>query len=110
MPGRIWASEQKYNIIMKLFQNTNITIAEICRYRGMAGTLFYKRKGQFLEGKDADGALIKENEKLKSVIGEMTSANEILKNYNNSIKFNKNKYATSCKITEWPILYNIFHG
>ena len=35
------------------------------------------RKG--LEGKDPDKALMKENENLKSIIGEMTIANEILK-------------------------------
>ena len=32
-----------------------------------------------LEGKDPDKSLIKENEKLRSIIGEMTIANEILK-------------------------------
>ena len=35
------------------------------------------RKG--LEGKDPDTALIRENENLKAIIGEMTIANEILK-------------------------------
>ena len=37
----------------------------------------WERKG--LEGKNADKALIKENENLKSIIGETTMANEILK-------------------------------
>ena len=48
--------------------------------------MFYKWKEQFLEGgrkglagKDPDRALIKENEELKGIIGEMTIANEILK-------------------------------
>ncbi|WMT55286.1 transposase [Acidiplasma sp.] len=71
---------------MESFQNPNITIAEICRNHGIAVSLFYKWREQFLEGgkkglegKDADKSLIKENEKLKSIIGEMTIANEVLK-------------------------------
>ena len=50
----------------------------------MAVSLFYKWKEQFLEGgrkglegKDPDKFLIKENENLKAIIGEMTIANEI---------------------------------
>ena len=84
MPGRIWTSEEKYNIIMESFQNPNITIAEICRNHGIAVSLFYKWKDQFLEGgrkglegKDPDKALMKENEELKAIIGEITIANEI---------------------------------
>ena len=86
MPGRIYSSEEKYNIIMESFQNPDITIAAICREHGIAVSLFYKWKEQFLEGgkkslegKDPDKSLIKENENLKSIIGEMTVANEILK-------------------------------
>ena len=86
MPGRIYSSEEKYNIIMESFQNPDITIAAICREHGIAVSLFYKWKEQFLEGgkkslegKDPDKSLIKENENLKSIIGEMTIANEILK-------------------------------
>ena len=86
MPGRIYTSEEKFNIIMESFQNTNITIAEICRNHGIAVSLFYKRKEQFLEGgkkglegKDANKSLMKENENLKLIIGEVTTANEILR-------------------------------
>ena len=86
MPGRVYSSEEKFNIIMESFQNPNITIAAICREHGIAVSLFYKWKEQFLEGgkkglevKDPDKSLIKENENLKSIIGEMTIANEILK-------------------------------
>ena len=86
MPGRIYTGEEKFNIIMEAFQNPNITITEICRNHGIAVSLFYKWKEQFLEGgrkglegKDPDKALIKEVENLKSIIGEMTIANEILK-------------------------------
>ena len=86
MPGRIWAGEEKFNIIMELFQNPNITIAEISKNHGIAVSLFYKWREQFLEGgkkglegKDPDKSLMKENEKLKSIIGEMTIANEVLK-------------------------------
>ena len=86
MPGRIWTGEEKYSIIMESFNNPNITIAEICRNHGIAVSMFYKWKGQFLEGwrkglegKDPDKALMEENEELKAIIGEMTIANEILK-------------------------------
>ena len=86
MPGRIYSSEEKYNIIMESFQNPNITIAAICREHGIAVSLFYKWRDQFLEGgrkglagKDPDKSLIRENENLKAIIGEMTIANEILK-------------------------------
>lgn len=75
MPGRVYSSEEKYNIIMESFQNPNITIAAICREHGIAVSLFYKWTDQFLEGgrkglegKDADKALISENENLKSII------------------------------------------
>ena len=84
MPGRIWSSEEKYSIIMESFQKPDITIAEICRNHGIAVSMFYKWKEQFLEwgrkgleGKDPDKALMKENEGLKAIIGEMTIANEI---------------------------------
>ncbi len=50
MPGRIWTGEEKYNIIMESFQNPDITIAEICRNHGIAVSMFYKWKDQFLEG------------------------------------------------------------
>ena len=86
MPGRIYTSDEKFNIIMESFQNPDITIAAICREHGIAVSLFYNWKEQFLEGgkkglegKDPDKSLIKENENLKSIIGEMTIANEILK-------------------------------
>ena len=86
MPGRIYTSDQKFNIIMESFQNPNITIAAICREHGIAVSLFYKWKEQFLEGgrkglegKDQDKSLAKEVESLTSIIGEMTIANEILK-------------------------------
>ena len=49
MPGRLYTAEEKYNIIMESFQNPNITIAEICREHGIAVSLFYKRKEQFLD-------------------------------------------------------------
>ena len=86
MPGRVYTSNEKFNIIMEAFRNPDITIAAICREHGIAVSLFYKWRDQFmegerkgLEGKDPDKSLIKENENLKSIIGEMTIANEILK-------------------------------
>ena len=35
---------------MESFQNPNITLAEICRNHGIAVSLFYKWREQFLEG------------------------------------------------------------
>ncbi len=49
MPGRLYTGEEKYSIIMESFQNPNITIAEICREHGIAVSMFYKWKEQFLE-------------------------------------------------------------
>ena len=53
---------------------------------GIAVSLFYKWKEQFLEGgrkglegNDPDKSLAKGVESLKAIIGEMTIANEILK-------------------------------
>ena len=31
MPGRIWTSEGKYNIIMESFQNPKVAITQTCR-------------------------------------------------------------------------------
>ena len=49
MRGRTYTGEEKFNIIMEAFQNPNITIREICRNYGIAVSLFYKWKEQFLE-------------------------------------------------------------
>ena len=81
----IRTGEEKFNIIMESL-NSNETIAEICRRYNIAPSLFYRWKEEFfeggrkgLEGKDPDKSLMKENESLKAIIGEMTIANEILK-------------------------------
>ncbi|WMT50657.1 MAG: transposase [Ferroplasma sp.] len=81
----IRTGEEKFNIIIESL-NSNETIAEICREHGIPVSMFYKWKEQFLEGgrkglegKDPDKSLMKENESLKAIIGEMTIANEILK-------------------------------
>ena len=67
----------KFGLPFRSFQNPNITIAAICREHGIAVSLFYKWKEQFLEGdkkglegKDPDKSLIKENENLKLIIGK----------------------------------------
>ena len=56
---------------MESFQNPNITIAEICRNHGIAVSMFYKWKEQFLEGgrkglegKDPDKAIDEYTEEL----------------------------------------------
>ena len=84
MPGIIWTGEEKYSIIMVSFQNSDITIAEIWKNHGISVPMFYKWKDQFLEGgkkglegKYPDKALMKENEELKVIIGEMTIADGI---------------------------------
>ena len=80
MSGKKYTGEEKYNIIMESFQNPSITIASICRKHGIAASMFYRWKKQFLEGgrnglagKTPDKTLLKENAKLKAIIGEMNT-------------------------------------
>ncbi len=47
MPGRIWSSEEKYNIIMESFQNPDIIIAARGKEQRIAVSLFHKWRDYF---------------------------------------------------------------
>ncbi len=85
MPGRIWTGEEKYNIIMESFQNPNITIAEICRNHGIAVSMFYKWKDQFLEGerKGLEGKDLDED----SVVWPINNLDSYEKEYINIVEY-----------------------
>ncbi len=76
--------DEKFNIIMESFQNPDIPIAEICREHGIAVSLFYKWKEQFIEGgkKGLEGnnkIVNNETTDLKRIIADLTIANDALK-------------------------------
>jgi transposase-like protein len=87
MPGRAWTPEEKLRIVLESL-NTNITLAELCRKYAVSPTVFYHWKEKFIEGGRLalSGALkdpIKERdaevERLKKLIGELTIANDAMK-------------------------------
>jgi len=88
MPGRAWTGEEKIRIVMESM-NTNISLAELCRKYNLNANVFYHWKEKFTEGgkaalmsrgiKDANQELISENGRLKTLIGELTIANDSFK-------------------------------
>jgi len=88
MPGRAWTGEEKTRIVMESL-NTNISLAELCRKYNLNSNVFYHWKEKFLEGgkaalmskgiKDANQELVSENERLKTLIGELAIANDSFK-------------------------------
>jgi transposase-like protein len=88
MPGRAWTGEEKTRIVMESL-NTNISLAELCRKYNLNAGVFYHWKEKFLAGgrtalmskgtKDADQELLAENQRLKTLIGELTIANDSFK-------------------------------
>lgn len=84
-----WKPEDKIRIVMESI-NTSISTSELCRRYGVVPNTFYEWKEKFLEaGKlglkgglrngDASRELELENERLKTLIGELTIANNSLK-------------------------------
>jgi transposase-like protein len=90
MPGRSsrWTSEEKIRIVMESM-NTNISLAELCRKYNLNPGVFRYWKDKFIQaGKlGLTGSVItdplkdKEAEinRLKKLIGELTIANEAMK-------------------------------
>ena len=88
MPRRAWTGDEKIRIVMESM-NTNITLAELCRKYNLNANVFYHWKEKFLDGgkaalmsrgiKDANQELTSENERLKTLIGELTIANDSFK-------------------------------
>ena len=79
--------EEKASIVMEALSNSAST-AEICRKHNVASSVFYTWREAFISG--GTSALVpgkssteiqyqKEIEKLKTIIGELTIANETLK-------------------------------
>ena len=87
MPGRAWTPEEKIQIVLESM-NTNISLAELCRKYNLSPGVFYHWKEKFMQGGKLalagqlrDPAKEKEAEinRLKKLIGEMTIANEAMK-------------------------------
>lgn len=75
----------KSNIVIEFF-NTDISVAEICHKHNVSPTTFQNWKEKFFQGRATScrqGAYYqnhsKETENLKRIIGEITIANNILK-------------------------------
>ena len=83
-----WATEQKIAVVMESL-NTNISMAELCRKHNVTPNAFYDWKEKFIQaGKlgltgslksNPSRELAEENERLKTLIGELTIANDALK-------------------------------
>ena len=79
--------QDKARIVMGFF-STNITAAELCRKHNVPPATFQDWKDMFLHGgkqallnkRDAAKSHAREVENLKRIIGEITVANDILKN------------------------------
>ena len=87
MPGRAWTAEEKIRIVLESM-NTNISLAELCRKYNVSPGVFYQWKEKFMKGGKLalagqlkDPATEKEAEinRLKKLIGELTIANEAMK-------------------------------
>ena len=81
--------EEKARIVMEVLSNSS-TISEICRKYNVASSAVYKWRDEFIAGGTAamkhgrstvEAYLTRENNELKSIIGELTIANETLKKF-----------------------------
>ena len=82
--------EEKARIVMEALTG-NTSIAEICRRCNIASSAFYKWRDAFIAGGTAsleagktskEMQMQREMENLKTIIGDLTVANETLKKYN----------------------------
>ena len=88
MTNKRWTTEDKVRIIMESL-TTSAGTAEICRKHGLSPNTFYPWREKFLDGgktalargQDAGTVktLQKENATLKTLVGEITLANDVLK-------------------------------
>jgi transposase len=87
MPGRAWTADEKIRIVLEAM-NTSISLAELCRKYSLSPGVFYQWKEKFMKGGKLalagqlkDPAKEKEAEinRLKKLIGELTIANEAMK-------------------------------
>ena len=82
--------EEKARIVMEALTG-NTSIAEICRRYNVTSSAFYKWRDAFIAGGTAsleagktskEMQMQREMENLKTIIGDLTVANETLKKYN----------------------------
>ncbi len=83
-----WTPQEKARIVIESL-TTNIDTAEICRKYNLSPNTLYPWKEKFLEGGkaalagssngDVFKSMMKENDSLKRIIGEITMANDALK-------------------------------
>ncbi len=89
MTRKKWSPDQKQKIVLAGLKN-EMSVAELCRRHGVSDVMYYKWRKTFLDsglnglksnGKATGGeaALQRENEDLKSLIGELTVENRFLK-------------------------------
>lgn len=89
MSRRQWTKEEKKQIILAAVKSEE-SVAELCRRHGIHDVQYYKWKRQFIEGGTEalgrDGKqtsremqLLRENEELKRIIGDLTIENQFLK-------------------------------
>ncbi len=85
--GIMRTKEEKARIVLEVLSNS-ATIAEICRKYNVASSAVYKWRDQFISavtvtldpGKSTnEQKLMRENQELRSIIGDLTIANETLK-------------------------------
>jgi transposase-like protein len=82
-----WSPDEKIRIVLESL-NTNISMAELCRKYNVTPVTFYAWKEKFVQGgklalsgqlKDPAKEKQAENDRLKKLIGELTIANEAMK-------------------------------
>jgi len=89
MSRRQWTKDEKKQIIMASLKGEE-SASELCRRHGLHDVTFYKWKKQFIEGgiealgRDGKATsrevqLLRENEELKRIIGDLTIENQFLK-------------------------------
>ncbi len=89
MARKKWSPEQKQKIVVAGLKN-EISVSELCRRHGVSDVMYYKWRKTFLESglnglksnskvSSGEAALQRENEDLKSLIGELTVENRFLK-------------------------------
>lgn len=82
-----WSIEQKLEIVLTVIRGQE-PVTQVCRRHRVSETAVYRWRDQFIEGgraglsggKETESEQLRaENEELKTVIGELTVANRILR-------------------------------
>ena len=88
MTKKLWTAEDKAKIVVESL-TTSASTVDICKKYGLSPNTFYPWREKFLEGGKAAlagspsartiRAIQKENATLKTLVGEITLANDVLK-------------------------------